>query len=195
VTDVRFELFDGTHSSIEYRYPTALRYLAERLSPQPFLKERNRAKIEGVRHRRETGARGRTNRGGPALGRAAGGVHPRRPPARARPRRALPDRVRGAALFADISGFTALTEALADELGPQLGAEELTTHLNRVFHEVIAALDRFGGEVIYFSGDAVTCWIDADDGSRAAAAALAIQKVMHDVREVTTPAARPSSWR
>ena len=32
VTDVFFELFDATHSSIEYRYPIALRYLAERLS-------------------------------------------------------------------------------------------------------------------------------------------------------------------
>ena len=32
VTDVFFELFDGTHSSIEYRYPLALRYLSERLS-------------------------------------------------------------------------------------------------------------------------------------------------------------------
>jgi S-formylglutathione hydrolase FrmB len=34
VTDVFFELFDGTHSSIEYRYPIALRYLAERLQPR-----------------------------------------------------------------------------------------------------------------------------------------------------------------
>ena len=33
VTDVFFELFDATHSSIEYRYPGALRYLAERLQP------------------------------------------------------------------------------------------------------------------------------------------------------------------
>jgi len=32
VTDVLFELFDGTHMSIEYRYPIALRYLAERLT-------------------------------------------------------------------------------------------------------------------------------------------------------------------
>jgi S-formylglutathione hydrolase FrmB len=32
VTDVRFELFDGTHMGIEYRYPIALKYLAERLS-------------------------------------------------------------------------------------------------------------------------------------------------------------------
>src|SRR5438046_524009 len=45
----------------------------------------------------------------------------------------MPDRVHGAALFADISGFTPLTEALAKELGPQRGAEELTVYLNRVF--------------------------------------------------------------
>jgi hypothetical protein len=32
VSDVAFELFDGTHSSIEYRYPLSLAYLAERLS-------------------------------------------------------------------------------------------------------------------------------------------------------------------
>ncbi len=32
VTDVFFELFDATHDAIEYRYPIALRYLAERLS-------------------------------------------------------------------------------------------------------------------------------------------------------------------
>ena len=33
VADVFFELFDATHSAIEYRYPIALKYLAERLSP------------------------------------------------------------------------------------------------------------------------------------------------------------------
>jgi hypothetical protein len=33
VTDIFFELFDGTHMSIEYRYPLSLKYLAERLSP------------------------------------------------------------------------------------------------------------------------------------------------------------------
>jgi hypothetical protein len=32
VTDVFFELIDATHSGIEYRYPIALRYLAERLT-------------------------------------------------------------------------------------------------------------------------------------------------------------------
>jgi S-formylglutathione hydrolase FrmB len=33
VTDVQFELFDGTHGGIDYRYPLSLKYLAERLSP------------------------------------------------------------------------------------------------------------------------------------------------------------------
>jgi hypothetical protein len=33
VREVYFELFEGGHASIEYRYPIAIRYLAERLSP------------------------------------------------------------------------------------------------------------------------------------------------------------------
>jgi len=32
VNDFFFELFDATHSSIEYRYPQGIAYLAERLS-------------------------------------------------------------------------------------------------------------------------------------------------------------------
>ena len=35
----------------------------------------------------------------------------------------LPDRATGAALFADISGFTPLTAALSKELGRKRGAE------------------------------------------------------------------------
>jgi len=99
----------------------------------------------------------------------------------------LPDRVFGAALFADISGFTPLTEALAAELGPERGAEELTANLNRIFNAIIAELDRFGGDVIYFSGDAVTCWLDGDDGLRALTAAFAMQAAMSRVGEVVTP--------
>ena len=101
--------------------------------------------------------------------------------------REMPDRVVGAALFADISGFTPLTEALAAELGPQRGAEELTANLGRVFHAVIDALDRRGGDVIYFAGDAITCWLDGDDGTRAAAAALAMQAAMAREGTIHTP--------
>ncbi len=32
ITDYFFELFDATHSAIDYRYPLGIKYLAERLS-------------------------------------------------------------------------------------------------------------------------------------------------------------------
>jgi class 3 adenylate cyclase/tetratricopeptide (TPR) repeat protein len=102
--------------------------------------------------------------------------------------RSLPDRVRGSGLFADISGFTPLTEALAKELGPQRGSEELSRNLNRVLHAVIEQVDLQGGDVIYFAGDAITAWFDGDDGSRGAAAGLAIQRTMAEVGHVVTPA-------
>jgi adenylate cyclase len=76
-----------------------------------------------------------------------------------------PERDQGAALFADISGFTSLTEALARELGSQRGAEELTVHLNRVYDALIAELHRFGGSVIGFSSDAITCCSAATMGA------------------------------
>jgi predicted ATPase/class 3 adenylate cyclase len=72
----------------------------------------------------------------------------------------LPDRCHGAALFADISGFTPLTESLARTLGPREGAEVLTRQLNRVYDALIAEIDSAGGSVIGFAGDALTCWFD-----------------------------------
>ncbi len=99
----------------------------------------------------------------------------------------LPDRVEGTALFVDISGFTALTEALARELGPQRGAEQLTVYLNRVYDALISELHDYGGSTIGFSGDAMTCWFDADDGRRATASALAMQQVMQQFTAVPNP--------
>ncbi len=100
----------------------------------------------------------------------------------------LPDRAQGAALFADISGFTQLTEALVRELGAQRGAEELTRYLDLVYDAVIDELHRYGGSVIAFAGDAITCWLDGDDGRRTVACALAMQRAMRNVGAVTTPA-------
>lgn len=102
--------------------------------------------------------------------------------------RQLPDRTNGAALFADISGFTPLTEALVRELGPQRGAEELTRYLNLVYDAVIDELHRFGGSVIAFAGDAITCWLEGDDGRRATACALAMQTAMQPFAAIVTPA-------
>lgn len=99
----------------------------------------------------------------------------------------LAERSHGAALFADISGFTPLTDALVRSLGPQRGAEELPRQLNRVYDAVIAEVDRYGGSVVGFSGDAITCWFDSDNGLRAAASALAIQHTMHQFVAVPIP--------
>lgn len=72
----------------------------------------------------------------------------------------LPDRTNGAALFADISGFTALTEALRERLGTRQGAEELTKQLGAVYSALIAEVEKYGGSVISFAGDAIMCWFD-----------------------------------
>src|SRR5215212_5278895 len=72
----------------------------------------------------------------------------------------LPSRARGTVLFADISGFTPLTEALVRTLGPRRGAEELARQLNEVYDALIVEVDRYGGSVIGFGGDAITCWLD-----------------------------------
>jgi len=106
--------------------------------------------------------------------------------------RPLPDRATGAALFADISGFTALTAALRRELGARRGAEEIIHHIDVVFTDLIDRIHRYHGNVIGFSGDAITCWFgDDDDGggsSRAVAAAFALQAVMARIETITTPA-------
>ncbi|MBL8058509.1 MAG: tetratricopeptide repeat protein [Anaerolineales bacterium] len=104
--------------------------------------------------------------------------------------RPLPDREFGAALFADISGFTPLTETLARTLGPRRGAEELTRQLNRVYDALIDEVDRFGGSVISFSGDAILCWFHEADGQaalRAVTCALAMQTAMRPFAAVSLP--------
>ena len=102
--------------------------------------------------------------------------------------RPLPERTEGAALFADISGFTPLTAALAQELGARRGAEELTRQLNHVYNALIAEVHEYRGSVINFTGDAITCWFDADDGRRATACAFAMQQAMQQFTEIHTPA-------
>ena len=56
-------------------------------------------------------------------------------------------------LFADISGFTALTEKLAQQ-GP-VGVEELTRILNAYFGRLIALIHAHGGDIVKFAGDAL----------------------------------------
>ncbi|HEU5217017.1 MAG TPA: AAA family ATPase, partial [Gemmatimonadales bacterium] len=108
----------------------------------------------------------------------------------------LPDRAHGAALFADVSGFTALTGALEAELGRKRGAEELLRHINRVYDHLVAEVHSKAGSVVGFAGDSITCWFDdrpegvagtAPAAHRALSAALGMQAGMSTVAVAETP--------
>ena len=109
----------------------------------------------------------------------------------------LPSRAHGSVLFADISGFTPFTEALRHAYGSRRGAEELTKHLDAVYTALIGEVERYGGSVTAFAGDAITCWFgDAGrgtgDGGRGTAAcavccALALQTAMQPFAQIPLP--------
>ncbi|MHB2019825.1 MAG: adenylate/guanylate cyclase domain-containing protein [Candidatus Xenobia bacterium] len=85
-------------------------------------------------------------------------------------------RFSAAVMFADISGFTPLTEYLAQR-GPD-GAEQLTHLLNDYFGKLLAIISQHGGEVVKFAGDAMVAVWPSREGSRHAlglAAQLAVQ--------------------
>ncbi|HEU5098812.1 MAG TPA: tetratricopeptide repeat protein [Roseiflexaceae bacterium] len=71
--------------------------------------------------------------------------------------------LRAALLFADISGFTALTERLVQR-GPA-GVEELSRLLNTSFGQILDTIDAHGGDVIKFAGDALLAIWPVDEHS------------------------------
>jgi class 3 adenylate cyclase/tetratricopeptide (TPR) repeat protein len=100
----------------------------------------------------------------------------------------LPHTSQGSALFADISGFTSVTERLREIYGPRRGAEELAGHLNRVYEALIAEVDQHGGSILGFAGDAITCWFSGDSAPiNAIACGLALLAAMHNVEQIILP--------
>lgn len=71
----------------------------------------------------------------------------------------------GAVLFADASGFTAMTQLLARKPN---GAEELTRIINNFFSRLLKVVDAFGGDVVKFSGDALSIvwFVDEEESER-----------------------------
>ena len=73
----------------------------------------------------------------------------------------ISDSFQAAVLFADISGFTALTEKLAEQ-GP-IGMETLTTVINAYFGRLVEVVTDYGGDVVKFAGDAmIAIWRRGD---------------------------------
>merc|ERR1719456_797520 len=66
----------------------------------------------------------------------------------------------GAVVFSDASGFTALTERLAQKSD---GAELLSQCLTSFFTPLIDIINAYRGDVIKFSGDALTIYFPAVD--------------------------------
>ena len=56
-------------------------------------------------------------------------------------------------MFADISGFTNLTETLS-KIGPE-GAEVIAFAINRYMELLVKGIGRSGGDIFKFAGDAM----------------------------------------
>jgi class 3 adenylate cyclase len=69
----------------------------------------------------------------------------------------------GAVVFSDASGFTALTERLAKKSN---GAELLSQCLTSFFTPLIDIINAYRGDVIKFSGDALTIYFQAVDDTK-----------------------------
>ncbi|MEJ5306678.1 MAG: tetratricopeptide repeat protein [candidate division WOR-3 bacterium] len=84
-------------------------------------------------------------------------------------------------LFGDISGFTALSE--------RLDPEDVIKVINKYFKKMVRIVDKYGGDVDKFIGDAVLVVFGApvahsDDPERAVRAALEMQKEMETIEPV-----------
>jgi class 3 adenylate cyclase len=95
-------------------------------------------------------------------------------------------------LFADISGFSAMSEALGQS--GKIGTEELTQVLNSYFEPMIALIESYGGIIGKFGGDAMTVLFpytsenQTDVVQRAVMCALLMQREMTRYTAIQTSA-------
>ncbi len=96
----------------------------------------------------------------------------------------------GALLFADISGFTAMSERL-NTLGKE-GAEELIHLVNRYFGAMLEIIFAYGGDLFKFGGDALLAFFPQDSGGSLSGlrAAWAMQTAMEGLGQVETSLGR-----
>lgn len=87
--------------------------------------------------------------------------------------------------FVDVSGFTALSERLAEQ--GRAGAEEITDLLGTCFTELLADAYAQGGSLLKFGGDALLLIFDGDDHAlRASLAAAAMRRTTKRVGRLKT---------
>lgn len=99
--------------------------------------------------------------------------------------------VDGTMVFADISGFTALSERLATR--GRIGAEELVETLSRVFGAMLDTASERGGQLLKFGGDALLFLFDGDDHARqAASTAVEMRAELRRASDIVTSVGRLS---
>jgi class 3 adenylate cyclase/tetratricopeptide (TPR) repeat protein len=99
----------------------------------------------------------------------------------------LVQEVDGTAVFADVSGFTRLSERLA-RVGKE-GAEHLADTINACFSALLADAYAHGGSLLKFGGDALLLWFEGDDHAiRACASAAAMRGTLRGVGRIETSA-------
>jgi class 3 adenylate cyclase/tetratricopeptide (TPR) repeat protein len=97
--------------------------------------------------------------------------------------------VDGTLLFADISGFTKLTERLS-RMG-RVGAEEMSDALDATFGELLTVAAADGADLIKWGGDAVLLTFDGSrHAERACRAAFRMRSRLRDVGRLTTSAGK-----
>ncbi len=93
----------------------------------------------------------------------------------------------GSALFADISGFTKLSERL-DRIGRE-GAEQVTEVISDAFNRLLEPAYSYDGQLVKFGGDALLLFYDGEDHElRAASSALEMRRALRSMGPIETPA-------
>ncbi len=97
--------------------------------------------------------------------------------------------IEGTLVFADISGFTALTERLSKK--GRIGAEEIVETLNRVFGGMLDTAATRGADLLKFGGDALLILFRGEDhATRACDAALEMRAALRAAAAVPTSVGR-----
>src|SRR5262245_58710989 len=95
--------------------------------------------------------------------------------------------IEGTAMFADLSGFTQLTERLARH--GRIGAEEMSDALDATFTELLTVADGQGADLVKWGGDAVVLLFEGPDHeARACTAAHGMRARLRKVCHLSTSA-------
>jgi len=95
----------------------------------------------------------------------------------------------GTAVFADVSGFTALSEQLARK--GREGAEHITDTIGGCFASILKVAYENGASLLKFGGDALLLWFHGDGhAARACAATVEMRRTLAEVGRIELPDAK-----